>query len=177
VHRKATLGRRKEGVRWRPVRGSAHGRVEGRPGRSANGDAYRGANDSCGGPGTSGSVCGGANGGGSVQGLGGAHDATSKGTHTGCKEEKVGRRVASDGARGNAYGGTNGGCSGQGADGTRGRASGGARAGCDEGRASRWRPRWCLRGCHRLRQHPRPAHRRRRQQPKGWRWPQPVRGE
>jgi hypothetical protein len=29
VHRKATLGRRKEGVRRRPVRGSAHGRVEG----------------------------------------------------------------------------------------------------------------------------------------------------
>jgi hypothetical protein len=111
-------------VQHRPIRGSAHGRVEGRLGGGANSSA-------CGGPGASNAH------GSSVQGPSATSGGTSGGTHTSYEEQKVGQRVASDGARSNAYEGTNSGCCGQGASGARGGASGGARTGCDEGRAVR----------------------------------------
>jgi hypothetical protein len=68
LHQKAIVGCHEEGVRHRPVWCSAHGRVEGRTSGSANGSAYAGTDDSCGGLGTSR-----ANGGGIVQGPGDAH--------------------------------------------------------------------------------------------------------
>jgi hypothetical protein len=132
LYRKAILGCREEGVRRRPIRGSAHGWPGGGAnGGASGGGACRGASDGCGGPranGTQGSACGGANGGGSVQGPYDAYDGANRGARAGCEEEKAGRRVASDGACGSAYGGANSGCSGQ-------EASGGAHANCDEGRA------------------------------------------
>jgi hypothetical protein len=115
LHRKAILECHEEDVRRRPVRGSAHVRVEGWPGGGASSGSCRVANDSCGGLGASGargSACWGANGGGSVQGLGDARVRANRGARVGCEEEKASRRVASDDARGNTYGGTNSGCNG-----------------------------------------------------------------
>jgi hypothetical protein len=125
------VGCHEEGVRHRPIRSSAHGRVEGRPGEGANSGAYGGASDSCDGPGASdarGSACGGTNDGSNVQGPSGG---VSRDTHMGYEEEKAGRRVASNGAHDNACGGTNGGCNGQGASGALTGGGGGSLKGGD----------------------------------------------
>jgi hypothetical protein len=88
LHRKAIIGCHEEGVWRRPKRRSTHGWVEGRPGRSTNGGASRGARAACEEEKTGmkvasydahSSACGGANDGG-----GGACGGASGGTRVDC---------------------------------------------------------------------------------------------
>jgi hypothetical protein len=98
LHQKAILGCHEEGVRCRPVRGSAHGRVEGRLG----GGTSSSASDDCGGPGVSGArgvVYRGTSGDGSVQGLDDTRIGASEGAHACYDEWRSDRRVgACDGS-------------------------------------------------------------------------------
>jgi hypothetical protein len=82
--------------------------------------ASGGASDGCGGPGSSGtrrSAYRRANSGRNIEGPSGTRGGASRGACTGCKEEKVGQRLASDGAHDSACRGTDNSCSGHGASG------------------------------------------------------------
>jgi hypothetical protein len=87
LHQKAILGCR-EGVWRRPVRGSAHGRVEGQSGEGASG-GVKGPRTS----GACGNACEGANDNGSVQGSGSAHGEASGGARVDCEEGRANQRV------------------------------------------------------------------------------------